>query len=53
MHETTGGTAGTGRDRRRFVAALGLFVFWLCALGIMAVLSGRSPEPTPTAIEDR
>ena len=29
--------------RRRFIAALIGFVFWVAALGTMAVLSGREP----------
>jgi hypothetical protein len=41
------------KDRRRFVAALGLFLVWVAALGVMAVLSGRRPESTPAAAEDR
>ncbi len=39
--------------RRRFQAALGLFLIWVLALGVMAVVSGRRPAPSPAAIEDR
>ncbi len=39
--------------RRRFRAALGLFVVWVAALGVMAIVSGRRPAPSPAAIEER
>lgn len=39
-------------DRRKFLAALGLFLLWVSALGAMAVLSGRPPAPNPTTLED-
>jgi hypothetical protein len=29
--------------RKRWMAALGLFLFWVAALGAMAVFSGRRP----------
>ena len=31
--------------RKRWFAALGLFLAWVAALGTMAVLSGRRPAP--------
>jgi hypothetical protein len=43
----------TGSQRRRFYAALGLFLVWVAALGAMAVLSGRRPAANPSAIEGR
>lgn len=43
----------TRSQRRRFYAALGLFVVWVAALGAMAVLSGRRPVANPAAIEGR
>jgi hypothetical protein len=39
------------RDRRRFYAALGLFLLWVAALAAMAALSGRRPDPSPAALE--
>lgn len=53
MNETSGGTTSKGKDRRRFVAALGFFLVWIVALGVLAVFSGRRPEPTPTGAEGR
>jgi hypothetical protein len=41
------------RLRPRFLAALSVFLLWLVALGVMAVLSGRSPAPHPVAILPR
>jgi hypothetical protein len=41
------------QDRRRFYAALGLFLLWVAALGAMAALSGRRPAPSPAAVEGR
>ena len=43
----------TGSDRRRFYAALGLFLIWVAALGAMAVLSGRRPASNPAAFKGR
>jgi hypothetical protein len=43
----------TPGQRRRFYAALGLFVLWVAALGAMAVLSGRRPAPAPAPFEGR
>jgi hypothetical protein len=43
----------TGRNRQRFHAALVLFVLWLAALGVMAMLSGRRPAPAPAPFEGR
>jgi len=39
--------------RRRFQWALGLFVLWVIALGVMAVVSGRRPAASPTGIQER
>lgn len=50
---TSGTGTGTRVDRRRFFAALGLFLAWVAALGAMAVLSGRRPERGPAATEGR
>lgn len=36
--------------RRRFAAALTLFILWVVALGAMAVLSGRKPPPAKAKI---
>lgn len=44
---------GTAADRRRFRAALGLFLLWVAALGAMAVFSGRRPPPAPAPFEGR
>ena len=43
----------TRAQRRRFLAALGLFLAWVAVLGTMAAFSGRRPAPNPSAIEDR
>jgi hypothetical protein len=53
MNDRPGRSAGTDADRRRFYAALGLFLLWVVALGVMAVVSGRRPEPNPAAVEGR
>lgn len=45
--------AGLVNERRRFLAALGLFLLWVAALGVLAVVSGRRPESTPTTVEPR
>ena len=45
--------AKVGKDRRRFIAALGLFLLWIVALGVMAISSGRRPDPGPSALEER
>ncbi len=44
---------GTARDRRLFIAALGLFLLWIAALGALAVTTGRGPEANPSATEGR
>ncbi len=43
----------TSSDRRRFYAALGLFLIWVVALGAMAVVSGRRPAANQAANEGR
>ncbi len=40
-------------DRRRFQAALGLFLIWVAVLGAMAVFSGRRPAANQAAIDGR
>jgi hypothetical protein len=40
-------------DRRRFAAALAVYLLWVAALGALAALSGRRPAPRPAAIEGR
>jgi hypothetical protein len=40
-------------DRRRYYAAVGLFLIWVAVLGTLAVLSGRQPEPTSAPVEKR
>ncbi|GAC1463702.1 MAG: hypothetical protein NVSMB9_01460 [Isosphaeraceae bacterium] len=42
----------TETDRRRFLAALGLFFLWVAALTTMSVLSGRRPSPSRATIEN-
>jgi hypothetical protein len=39
------------RDRRRFLAALGLYLIWVAALAGLAVVSGQRPAtwPAPAA----
>lgn len=43
----------TGPERRRFYAALALFLVWVAALGAMAALSGRRPAAHAAAVEGR
>ena len=45
--------SATKSARRRFYAALGVFLLWVAALGAMAVVSGRRPAQNPAAIENR
>ena len=45
--------AGTSRDRRRFYAALGVFLVWIAALAVTAVVSGRRPASRPAGLESR
>ncbi len=47
------GDTVTGTQRRRFYAALTLFLVWVAALGAMAALSGRRPPANPAVIEGR
>jgi hypothetical protein len=48
------GQGATGTDRRRFIAALALFLLWVTGLGVLALTSGRRPEPSPApTIEGR
>jgi hypothetical protein len=42
---------GTAAERRRFLAAIGLFLVWVAALGTMAAVSGRRPAPVQTPAE--
>jgi hypothetical protein len=44
---------GTAAQRRRFYAALGLFLAWVAALGVLAAVSGRRPDPRPAAAIER
>jgi hypothetical protein len=41
------------RDRKRFVAALAVYLVWVAALGALAALSGHRPAPRAPAIEGR
>lgn len=41
------------RDRRRFQAALALFVVWVAALAALALSTGRKPAQNPAGIERR
>ena len=41
------------RERRRFHAALALFLLWVAALGTLALLTGRKPAQNPAGIERR
>lgn len=43
----------TPAQRRRFVAAVVLFVAWVAALGLLAVTSGSRPVPKPAELERR
>ena len=43
----------TSKDRRRFAAALAVYLVWVAALGALAVLSGHKPAPRPSTIEGR
>ncbi len=36
-------------ERRRFAVALGVYVIWVAALGVLAVVSGQGPAERPTA----
>jgi hypothetical protein len=45
--------AKAGKERRRFIAALGLFFLWVVALAVTAISSGRRPDPGPSALEGR
>lgn len=53
MDEDKDRSMGTAQDRRRFLAALGLFLSWVAALAAMAVFSGRRPASGPPSVEDR
>jgi hypothetical protein len=46
-------TAKYVRRRRRFYVALGLFLAWLTALGVLAVTSGRRPDSVAAVNEGR
>jgi hypothetical protein len=48
---TTG--ADAARNRRRFLAALGVFLVWVVVLGVLAVVSGHRPAARPAALESR
>ncbi|MBY0396653.1 MAG: hypothetical protein K2X91_09335 [Thermoleophilia bacterium] len=37
------------RDRSRFRLALGVYVLWVAALAILAVVSGQKPAERPAA----
>jgi hypothetical protein len=39
--------------RRRWIAAVLLFLVWVTALGAMALVSGRSPAPRPKVLAPR
>jgi hypothetical protein len=41
------------KERKRFVAALAVYLVWVAALGALAALSGHRPAPRPSAIEGR
>jgi hypothetical protein len=45
--------AHTGKDRRRFLAALTAYVAWVAGLGTLAILSGKKPAPRPSGTEGR
>jgi hypothetical protein len=45
--------AGTEQQRRRFLAALGLFLLWVAALGVMAYTTGRKPAARAPSAEGR
>lgn len=44
---------GTAGERRRFYAAMALFLLWVTALSVTAVFSGRRPAPEPAAFQGR
>lgn len=46
-------TASRPAARNRFLAALALFILWVCALGVLAVVSARGPEPAAQGIENK
>jgi hypothetical protein len=43
----------TGKGRKRFVAALAVYLAWVAALGTLAALSGYRPASRPSATESR
>ena len=45
--------AGATRERRRFYAALGVFLIWIAALAVTAVISGHRPASQPAGMESR
>lgn len=45
--------AGTEQERKRFLAAVGLFLLWVAALGVMAFTTGRKPAARSSTVETR
>lgn len=37
------------RERRRFFLALGVYLAWVAALGVLAAVSGQKPVERPAA----